>query len=103
MVHGLLADANTMVMVVATTNLWLTKGDDTCSKATQDQDKVDNWTWQKTMCVTQIEAHHCGLESLYPVFKDASIKRFVEQNSANSLCFVRCFFLAGGEGSIAVS
>ena len=42
MVHGLLADANTMVMVVATTNLWLTKGDDTCSKATQDQDKVDN-------------------------------------------------------------
>ena len=47
-------------------------------------------------CVSQIEA---GLESLYPVFKDASIKRFVEQNSANSLCFVRCFFLAGGEGS----
>ena len=59
----------------------------------------------KELCVTQIEAHYCGLESLYPVFKDASIKRFVEQNSANSLCFVRqcCFFLTGGEGSIAVS
>lgn len=56
----------------------------------------------KEMCVSQIEAH-CGLEILYPVFKDASIKRFVEQNSANSLCFVRCFFLTGGEGSIAAS
>ena len=53
--------------------------------------------------VSQIEAQHCGLESLYPVFKDASIKRFVEQNRANSLCFVRNFFLGGGgEGSIAV-
>ena len=53
--------------------------------------------------VSQIEAQHCRLESLYPVFKDASIKRFVEQNRANSLCFVRNFFLGGGgEGSIAV-
>ena len=54
--------------------------------------------------VSQIEAQHYGLESLYPVFKeDASIKRFVEQNRANSLCFVRNFFLGGGgEGSIAV-
>ena len=54
--------------------------------------------------VSQIEVQHCRLESLYPVFKeDASIKRFVEQNRANSLCFVRNFFLGGGgEGSIVV-
>ena len=37
-------------------------------------------------CVSQIEA---GLESLYPVFKDASIKRFVPQlgnKTAQTLC-----------------
>ena len=40
MVDGLLADANTMVMVVPTTSLWLTRGDGTCSKATEHLDKV---------------------------------------------------------------
>ena len=91
-----------MVMLVAGNSLWLTKDWQRCVKSKQNyQTKVTELVTKRI--VSQIEAQHCRLESLYPVFKDASIKRFVEQNRANSLCFVRNFFLGGGgEGSIAV-
>ena len=91
-----------MVMLVAGNSLWLTKDWQRCAKKQHNQTKVTELVTKRI--VSQIEAQHCELESLYPVFKeDASIKRFVEQNRANSLCFVRNFFLGGGgEGSIAV-
>ena len=92
-----------MVMLVAGNSLWLTKDWQRCAKKQHYQTKVTELV-TKRIVSSQIEAQHCRLESLYPVFKeDASIKRFVEQNRANSLCFVRNFFLGGGgEGSIAV-
>ena len=55
----------------------------TCAKATRLNQGC--WTWQSSVSLKLKP----GLESLYPVFKDASIKRFVPQlgnKTAQTLC-----------------
>ena len=76
-----------MVMLVAGNSLWLTKDWQRCAKKQHYQTKVTELVTKRI--VSQIEAQHCRLESLYPVFKDASIKRFVPQlgnKTAQTLC-----------------
>ena len=53
-------------------------------------------------CVSQIEARAGkSISGFQGCVNKALCATIGEQNRANSLCFVHCFFLAGGEGSIA--
>ena len=77
-------------------------GDETCSKATQDQDKVENWTWQRNVCRSNWSPLRAG--NSISGFQGCVNKALcgTKQRKFSVLCAL-LLSLTGGEGSIAAS
>ena len=101
--HGgvayLLSEANTMVMLLVSSSLWLAKLQ--MELAPKQLDEIEVAELDKAVCLSNWSRAGKSISGFQGCVNKALCATIGEQNRANSLCFVHCFFLAGGEGSIA--